>query len=248
MIGPPAAPRPASSTRPAVSRRESSRLITVGLLAASPTAAAGWADYSDGHEEQQRVGLVHAATNIAALTCYAAALLHRRRGSGGGRLLSVAGGLLGGLGAALGGHLSFRQTSGANHAEDVPHVGPGDWRQVGVLTEPPVRTPVRRMVGSRSVTGPSGTERPPPRCLASRPGWSAGCCTPAALGREPVAHLDPLGVDVVQQPLDSCSYRRTRLAGRKIAERRRGAARGATGRVPPSACTSSQIMAHGLRG
>ncbi|MBV9314606.1 MAG: Rieske (2Fe-2S) protein [Pseudonocardia sp.] len=129
------------------SRRESSRLITVGLLAASPTAAAGWVDYSDGHEEQQRVGLVHAATNIAALSCYAGALLCRRSGQKGGRLLSVAGGVLGGLGAALGGHLSFRQASGANHAAEVPHVGPADWRRVGVLAELPVGTPVRRMIG-----------------------------------------------------------------------------------------------------
>lgn len=129
------------------SRRESSRLIAIGLLAASPTAAAGWADYADGHEEQQRVGIVHAATNIAALSCYAAALLRRSGGRSGGRLLSVAGGALGGAGAALGGHLSFRRASGANHAEEVPHVGPGDWQRVGALTELPVGTPVRRMIG-----------------------------------------------------------------------------------------------------
>ncbi len=129
------------------SRRESSRLITAGLLASAPTAAAGWADYAEGHEEQQRVGLVHAATNVAALFCYVGALLGRRGGRSGGRWLSLAGGAIVGLGAALGGHLSFRLASGANHGEEVPHVGPGEWQPVGPLTELPLGTPVRRLIG-----------------------------------------------------------------------------------------------------
>lgn len=81
------------------SRHESGRLIVVGLAATVPTAAAGWADFADGHEEQQRVGLVHAGPNMAAAGCYVGALPRRRRG----RLCSIAGGVLGGLAAVLAG-------------------------------------------------------------------------------------------------------------------------------------------------
>ncbi|MGB8199384.1 MAG: Rieske (2Fe-2S) protein, partial [Pseudonocardiaceae bacterium] len=51
--------------------RESSGLIAVGLASTVPTVAAGWADWSDSHEEQQRVGLVHAALNATAVACFA---------------------------------------------------------------------------------------------------------------------------------------------------------------------------------
>jgi hypothetical protein len=70
-------------------RRESSGLIAVGLASTVPTVAAGWADWSDSHEDQQRVGLVHAALNAAAVACFAAALLRRRGDRGTGRLLSL---------------------------------------------------------------------------------------------------------------------------------------------------------------
>ena len=39
------------------------RLIAVGLAATPPTVLAGWADYSLLDRRQQRVGLVHAASN-----------------------------------------------------------------------------------------------------------------------------------------------------------------------------------------
>jgi nitrite reductase/ring-hydroxylating ferredoxin subunit len=129
------------------SQRDSSRLIAIGLLASAPTAAAGWADYAEGHEEQQRVGLVHAVLNVAALACYGRALIGRRGSNQRGRALTAAGGALGGLAAALGGHLSFRLASGANHAEEVQHVGPGDWQPVAQLAELPCDTPVRRIIG-----------------------------------------------------------------------------------------------------
>jgi nitrite reductase/ring-hydroxylating ferredoxin subunit len=121
--------------------------VAAGLLASAPTAAAGWADFAEGHEEQQRVGLVHAGLNVCALACYGGALLRRRGGRRGGRVLTAAGGALGGLSAALGGHLSFRLASGANHAEEVQHVGPGEWQPVGPVSELPADTPVRRIIG-----------------------------------------------------------------------------------------------------
>jgi len=128
-------------------RRESSGLIALGLVSTVPTVAAGWADWSDSHEEQQRVGLVHAALNATAAACFSTALLRRRGGRDTGRLLSLLGGTLGVLGAVLGGHLAYRQATGANHGEEVKHVGPGDWQPLGPLEELPLDQPVRRFAG-----------------------------------------------------------------------------------------------------
>ncbi len=120
-------------------RRESSGLIAVGLASTVPTVAAGWADWSDSHEDQQRVGLVHAALNVTAVACFAAALLRRRGGRGTGRLLSLVGGTLSGVG--------YRQATGANHGEEVQHVGPGSWQVLGLVEEFPLGRPVRRLAG-----------------------------------------------------------------------------------------------------
>jgi nitrite reductase/ring-hydroxylating ferredoxin subunit/uncharacterized membrane protein len=106
-------------------------LIATGIVSAVPAAAAGLADWSELHEQQQRVGLVHAALNVAGLTLYAASLAARVSGrSGVGKGLAYTG--LGALmaGASLGGHLSYRQAGGANHAEDVPHLVGSGWHDL----------------------------------------------------------------------------------------------------------------------
>ncbi|MGH3899791.1 MAG: Rieske 2Fe-2S domain-containing protein [Pseudonocardiaceae bacterium] len=153
-------------------RRESSGLIAVGLVSTVPTVAAGWADWSDSHEDQQRVGLVHAALNAAAVGCFAAALLRRRGDRGTGRLLSLVGGTLSVLGAALGGHLGYRQATGANHSEEVPHVGPGDWQPLGPLAEFPLGQPVRRIAGDVPVfvlrSGSDSSDVSPVTVLSNR--------------------------------------------------------------------------------
>ena len=70
--------------------------------------AAGWADYADGHEEQQRVGVVHAAANGAMIAGYAASLAARLRGrSTRGALLGWAALAAGVVGANLGGHMAY---------------------------------------------------------------------------------------------------------------------------------------------
>ena len=46
------------------------RLIAVGLAATPPTVLAGWADYSLLDRRQQRVGLVHAASNAVGVTMF----------------------------------------------------------------------------------------------------------------------------------------------------------------------------------
>jgi nitrite reductase/ring-hydroxylating ferredoxin subunit/uncharacterized membrane protein len=128
----------------------STGLIVTGLALTPPTAAAGWADWSASNPDQQRVGLVHAATNVAAVACYAGALLRRMRGRG-GRLLSVAGLAVGTVGATLGGHLGYRQATGANHADRVPDIGPQDWVRLGPVAELPDGRPVRRFAGETAV-------------------------------------------------------------------------------------------------
>ena len=45
-------------------------LVAACLTAAVPAALAGTVDWSEQHEQQMRVGVVHAAGNIAALSLY----------------------------------------------------------------------------------------------------------------------------------------------------------------------------------
>ena len=67
-------------------------LLLLGIVATLPTASAGLADWSDTYGEEQRIGLVHAVANVAALSLFAGSLAARRDGrTGAGRVLSLAG-------------------------------------------------------------------------------------------------------------------------------------------------------------
>lgn len=92
------------------SHRAADTLIAVGILAYLPAAATGASDWSEKTTAgpSRRVGLVHAAANVAALSLFAASLLNRTRGRRGrGRLLSLTGAGALGVGGYLGGHLAF---------------------------------------------------------------------------------------------------------------------------------------------
>ena len=120
-------------------------LATAGLAAAVPAALAGATDWSDQHEQQLRVGVVHAAGNAVAVGLYGASLAAR-----GPRLSRAL--RLGGLAAVsasglLGGHIAFRLAGGANHAEDVPHLLTPGWHYLMVSADLPDGKPVRRLVG-----------------------------------------------------------------------------------------------------
>jgi nitrite reductase/ring-hydroxylating ferredoxin subunit len=107
-------------------------LIAAGCVGYVPTIAAGWTDWSELHEQQQRVGLVHAAAGALAFSCYAASLAARAQGSTmRGKAWAYAGLGLVGATAYLGGHLAFRQAAGVNHVESVPHLFPEGWQDVG---------------------------------------------------------------------------------------------------------------------
>jgi len=125
--------------------REARRLAGFGAIASMPAALAGLADWSEQHEQQMRVGLVHATANVSAVALYGASLAARREGTA--RALRFAGLAAAGVGGLLGGHISFRQAGGANHAEAIPHLVEPGWHELAPLDELADGRPVRRMLG-----------------------------------------------------------------------------------------------------
>jgi nitrite reductase/ring-hydroxylating ferredoxin subunit len=121
----------------------SRRLVLAGLAASVPATLAGAADWSEQHEQQMRVGLVHAATNTAAIALYAASAALPARA----RTLRLAGLAAVAAGGFLGGHIAYRQSAGANQAEPVPHLVEPGWHDLMPLDELDGRQPVKRMLG-----------------------------------------------------------------------------------------------------
>ncbi|WP_326608215.1 Rieske 2Fe-2S domain-containing protein [Streptomyces sp. NBC_01800] len=133
-------------------RRAASTLIGVGLAAAVPAAAAGWADWAELQHRQMRVGLVHAAANVTGVGLYAGSITARVRGrTTVGKALGFAGLAVVGLGGAIGGHLAYRQASGANHAEVVPELVKPGWHDIGDVADFPVGRAVRRHIDDVAV-------------------------------------------------------------------------------------------------
>ncbi|MDO0925298.1 Rieske 2Fe-2S domain-containing protein [Streptomyces sp. TG1A-8] len=127
--------------------REAGLLVGVGLAAAVPAALTGAVDWAELHRQQMRVGLVHALANTAAVGLYSASLACRIKGrTAAGRTYGFLGLTAVGLGGFLGGHMAYRQASGANHAEEVPHVVTQGWHRIGTVDEFPAGRPVRRSV------------------------------------------------------------------------------------------------------
>lgn len=133
--------------------RARSRLIGVGLVAAGPTALTGandWADAEPASDGVRRAGLVHAASNIGALSFYAASLAARRRGARrSGVLLGLGGATMLSASAYLGGHLSF--TRGVGPDQTVFDPGPGDWTEAAEAADLPQGRPTRVVVDETPV-------------------------------------------------------------------------------------------------
>lgn len=121
----------------------SRRLVLAGLAASVPATLAGAADWSEQHEQQMRVGLVHALANTVAIALYTASATIPARGRG----LRLAGLAAVAAGGFLGGHLAYRQSAGANQAEPVPHLVEPGWHDLMPLDELDGRRPVKRMLG-----------------------------------------------------------------------------------------------------
>lgn len=127
-------------------------LVSVGLVSAVPAAVAGWVDWAEQRPRQARVGLIHAAANITAVTAYAGSLAARLTGRPVlGRALGFSGMGVATVGGVLGGHLAYRQGAGVNHAEAVPVLVEPGWHRIGVPEEFPVGEPVRRMADEVAV-------------------------------------------------------------------------------------------------
>lgn len=98
------------------SRPAATRLLGLGLASAVPTALTGWAEWGVAEQREQRVGLVHAGSNIVALSLYAASFAARRKGAHRrGVMLALAGGTAATVGGYLGGHLTTARKVSTRH-------------------------------------------------------------------------------------------------------------------------------------
>jgi nitrite reductase/ring-hydroxylating ferredoxin subunit/uncharacterized membrane protein len=129
-------------------RRASTVLVAVGTAAVTPAVAAGLLDWSQMTKDRRRVGLVHAGANSVAVGLYVASLVARLRGRNArGKALGFAGLSVAGLGAYLGGHLSYAQSAGVNQAAPEIVRIPEEWTAVCSLADLPDGRPAVRTVG-----------------------------------------------------------------------------------------------------
>ena len=140
----------------------------------APAAATGLADWSALHQDQQRVGLVHAVCQGGAASLFLASLAARASGRPAtGRALSAAGLALATIGAYLGGHVALRLGAGTSHANQVSHLSGLGWHDLCGLAEVPDRHPVRRQLGYLSLL------------VSGREPRSACCQTVAPISEDP---------------------------------------------------------------
>jgi nitrite reductase/ring-hydroxylating ferredoxin subunit/uncharacterized membrane protein len=115
-------------------------LSAVGVVSVVPTAAAGFADWSDIDGPDRRVGVVHAAANIVGVGFYTASIAARLRGR---RWSAASLGLMGmgamSIGGYLGGHLTFVRGHGVNRI--FMETRSGNWK-LATTDELPERSPV----------------------------------------------------------------------------------------------------------
>ncbi|WP_210508872.1 Rieske 2Fe-2S domain-containing protein [Naasia sp. SYSU D00057] len=110
------------------------RLVGMGAAAALPAIAAGVSDWSDTLGAERRVGFVHALVNNTSLLLFTLSWVARRRGNqaaGVGAAVLGAGFL--GLGAWLGGHLSYARGVGVDTTAF--EVLPEEWTDVAAVDE-----------------------------------------------------------------------------------------------------------------
>jgi len=105
-------------------------MIGLGTLAAVPTLATGWADWSALPERQRRPGLVHAVSNGVATALYASSYVARRRGrTFRGVALAMLGAGAATFGGYLGGELVYRLGAGVTTGNQ-PTETPDMWSPV----------------------------------------------------------------------------------------------------------------------
>ncbi|WP_158853242.1 DUF2231 domain-containing protein [Saccharothrix deserti] len=101
-------------------RTAARRLVTIGLAATPPTVLVGLADFSRLNVTQRRVGVLHAAVNTLAASCFLAST--RCRSDRSARAWGLVGLVVLSTGGALGGHLSYAQGAGVHRWPEDTHV------------------------------------------------------------------------------------------------------------------------------
>ncbi len=135
-------------------------LIGTGVAAAVPAALSGAADWSEQDTGVRRLGALHALANSAALGLYVGSLVARGRGRGTlGRVLSYAGLGLATGSAAVGGHMSYAQSSGASHSATAARALTSAWIDLGPLDDLPEGQPALRTGKGGSVAVPLAVVR-----------------------------------------------------------------------------------------
>jgi nitrite reductase/ring-hydroxylating ferredoxin subunit len=135
-------------------------LIGTGVAVSVPAALSGAADWSEQDAGVRRLGALHATMNTVALGLYVGSLVARARGRGGlGRLLSYAGLGIASGSAAVGGHMSYAQSSGASHASTAAQALGTDWMDLGPLDDFPEGRPTLRTGTASKVAVPLAVVR-----------------------------------------------------------------------------------------
>ncbi|MGY1801842.1 Rieske 2Fe-2S domain-containing protein [Blastococcus sp. SYSU D00922] len=135
-------------------------MIATGVTAAVPAALSGAADWSEQDAGVRRLGALHAVANVAALGLYVGSLAARRNGRGTlGRVLSYAGLGIATGSAAVGGHMSYAQSSGASHSATAARALTTDWIDLGPLDDLPEGRPALRTGKGSSVAVPLAAVR-----------------------------------------------------------------------------------------
>ena len=135
-------------------------LIGTGVAAAVPASLSGAADWSEQDVGVRRLGAVHAVANTAALGLYVGSLVARKRGRGAlGLVLSYAGLGVATGSAAVGGHMSYAQSSGVSHSTTAARALAQDWMDLGPLDDLPEGRPALRTGKGSSVAVPLAVVR-----------------------------------------------------------------------------------------
>ncbi|GAB3194898.1 hypothetical protein GCM10027261_13910 [Geodermatophilus arenarius] len=135
-------------------------LIATGVVVSVPAAMSGAADWSEQEVGVRRLGALHAVSNVAALSLYVGSLVARARGRGTlGRVLAYAGLGIATGSAAIGGHMSYAQSSGASHAATAARALTSDWIDLGPLDDLPEGRPALRTAGGSGVAAPLAAVR-----------------------------------------------------------------------------------------
>jgi nitrite reductase/ring-hydroxylating ferredoxin subunit/uncharacterized membrane protein len=102
--------------------------VGIGLIGAMGAATSGLCDWSKTDRPARRVGVVHALFNVGAAVCYATSWLQRRSGNRQGGIASGMTGFLFVLaGTYFGGHLTYDERIGVDHAQ---REAPDEWSPV----------------------------------------------------------------------------------------------------------------------